>query len=258
MRPVWRMENSTMTESSEPFNLVPSLKVLSCCCTLPLPSPPLPHYSVIPSPPLPSSPLLCRFHKGQHIMLESVEHGQECGVITTISLNEVSSCAPTLLCVLVCAPSCCVCVCLCTHPAVCACLCTHPAVCACLCTTLLCVRVCAPTLLCVHVCAPPCCVCVSVHPPCCVCMSVHPPCCVCMSVHHPAVCACLCSTLRCVRVSVHHPAVCACLCMHLCSSQTRLALSPQIWIACLPDHSKLRVNLSHLKTGKYILKRRSA
>ena len=34
--------------------------------------------------------------------------------------------------------------------------------------------------------------------------------------------------------------------------------SPQIWIACLPDHSKLRVNLSHLKTGKYILKRRSA
>ena len=181
MRPVWRMENSTMTESSEPFNLVPSLKVLSCCCTLPLPSPPLPHYSVLPSPPLPSSPLLCRFHKGQHIMLESIEHGQECGVITTISLNEVSSCAPTLLCVLVCAPSCCVCVCLCTHPAVCACLCStllcvrvsvHPpcCVCVCLCTI----------LLCVHVCAPPCCVCV----------------CLCTILLCVRVCACTCAPLR--------------------------------------------------------------
>lgn len=88
-------------------------------------------------------------------MLESVEHGQECGVITTISLNEVSSCA----------------------------------------TTLLCVRVCAPVEYQVFLSN-------SASPP--------PP------------------------------------------------LHTQIWIACLPDHSKLRVNLSHLKTGKYILKRRSA
>jgi Sin3 histone deacetylase corepressor complex component SDS3 len=35
------------------------------------------------------------FHKNQHVLLESVEHGQDCGVITAISSNEISiACLP--------------------------------------------------------------------------------------------------------------------------------------------------------------------
>ena len=82
MRPEWRMENSTMIESGEPFQRGTPSQALEELCTLPFLSPPLPS---LPRP----LPLLHRFHKGQHITLESVEHGQECGVITTISLNEV-------------------------------------------------------------------------------------------------------------------------------------------------------------------------
>ena len=52
MRPEWRMENSTMIESGEPFQHGTPSQALEELCTLPFLSPPL----ALPSSQLPSPP----------------------------------------------------------------------------------------------------------------------------------------------------------------------------------------------------------
>ena len=62
----------------------------------------------------------------------------------------------------------------------------------------------------------------------------------------------------------HCVCVCVCVCilryMYMfmqCKIQSKLSHF-QIWVKRLPDNSKLRIYLTHLTRGKYVLKRRSA